>query len=157
MDNGKSVYRAELSTHELIETIRILLDEQRRAERLVCRYLADFAGRVDARGADVPSGYADIYHASRCLFGVGVGQTRERVRVGRALRGLPRIEGALVDGTITYSRAREVARVARPEDEDHWLELARALPMRDLERCVIEAGGGTGEADRTKESAEVHW
>ncbi len=51
-------------------------------------------------------GYVDIYHAARNCFDLSVRATRERVRVGRALRELPRIEQAFVDGRLGYSRAR---------------------------------------------------
>jgi len=157
MKNEERAYRPELSTSELVAAIRRLLEEQRLAERLLCRYLADLSDRVDARGFDVMGGFADIYHASRCLFGMGVRRTRERVRVGRALRRLPRIEEALLDGRLAYSRVREVTRVARPEDEAQWLALARELPMRVLERRVAEAGGSSGREARTSEPAGVTW
>src|SRR6185503_7484270 len=114
MNRGESTYRPELPMPELIDTIRRLLESQRLAERLLCRYLADLSDRVDARGVDTGGEYADIYQAARCLFGMGVRRTRERVRVGRALRGLPRIEEALLDGRLAYSRVREITRVARP-------------------------------------------
>src|SRR5262245_33084513 len=110
-----SNYSPELSTRELIGIIRELLEQERRTLRLVCRYLADLADRIDERRADVTAPFSDIYHASRCLFSMGVRKTRECVRVGRALRSLPLIEQAFVDGQLTYSRVREVTRVARPD------------------------------------------
>ena len=62
--------------------------------------------------------------------------TRERVRVGRALRELPRVEDAFVSGEVSYSRVRELTRVAEPSTEMEWLELARTLDMQALERRV---------------------
>jgi hypothetical protein len=150
-------YRPDLPMPELIAVIRGLLEEQRRVERLVCRYLADLADRVDARGCDVLGGYGDIHHASRCLFGLSVRRTRESVRMGRALRRLPHIEKAFVAGEVGYSRVREVTRVARPDDELHWLRLACQLPMRILERRVAEAGGTKASEERTDPAASVTW
>src|SRR5690606_4186377 len=42
-------YRPELSTPALIAEVRLLLFSERRAGRLVCRYLADLADRIQAR------------------------------------------------------------------------------------------------------------
>jgi hypothetical protein len=83
---------------------------------------------------------------ARCELGLGVRKTRERIRIGRALRELPAIEEAFVGGEISFSRAREVTRVATPDDEQHWLDAARSLPMRTLERRVVQAGGDSDVA-----------
>ncbi len=161
-------YRGGLGAEELVRTLQSLLAAERAAIRLVCRYLADLAdcledgrdralGNVDdgpggaLGGHDALFAYADIYHAAECLFGLGAHSTRERIRVGRALRSLPRIEGALLSGELSYSRAREVTRVATPADESPWLERALTLPMRTLERRVVEATGKEPPARHTSE------
>jgi hypothetical protein len=143
-------YRRGLSAEELVGALRSLFAAERTAMRLTCRYLADLADCME--GADegvggvggatlVLAGYADVCHAAECLFGLGAHSARERIRVGRALRSLPKIEGALLSGELSYSRAREVTRVATAENESAWLKLARTLPMRTLERRVVEATG----------------
>ena len=160
-------YRQGLSAGELVRALRSLLAAERTAMRLTCRYLADLADRMDAAddwrdGRDSATltlaGYADIYHAAECLFGLGAHSTRERIRVGRALRSLPRIEDALLSGELSYSRAREVTRVATPGDESAWLDLARTLPMRTLEQRVVEAAGtGKDSAARTDGPAQLRF
>src|SRR5688572_7218793 len=135
-------YRPGLATLELIMEVRRLLATERRTERLICRYLADLADRVREGLDNTLWGYADELHAARCIFGLGVRDTRERVRVGRALRELPRVEAAFVSGEVSYSRVRELTRVAEPSTEAEWLELARTLDMRALERRVAAARAG---------------
>lgn len=156
--DGIGSYRADLPTRPLVKEIRRLLDGQRRSERLICRYLADLSDRIEAsQRIALPLGaYADVYHAAQCLFGLGVRSTRERVRVGRALRSLPRLDRAFEVGVIGYGRVREVTRVARPESEALWLELGRTLPMRQLERRVVMAGGRRGERKKDQ-PAEARW
>ncbi|MBX3127633.1 MAG: hypothetical protein KF718_12995 [Polyangiaceae bacterium] len=132
-------YEPALPTRELIERVRALLADQRRAERLLCRYLAELAERVRGRNDPELGAYADELHAARGCFGLGVRQTRERLRIGFALRTLPAIERAFVDGDLSYSRVREVTRVATTETELAWLELAQRLDMRALERRVAGA------------------
>jgi DprA/Smf-like nucleotide binding protein involved in DNA uptake len=132
-------YAVGLPTWRLILELRRLLASGRRTERLICRYLADLADRVRQRSDATLDAYADELHAARCFFGLGARDTRERVRVGRALRQLPQIEQAFVEGQLAYSRVREVTRVATAETELLWLQLAERLDMRALERRVAGA------------------
>ena len=132
-------YAPELPTLDLIASVRRLLRCERRTERLICRYLADLADRVQQRRDRELDAYADEIHAVRVCFGLGARQARERIRVGRALRTLPQIERAFVEGRIAYSRVREVTRVATAESDYEWLHAAQALDMRALERRVSGA------------------
>jgi len=113
-----------------------LLGLQRGAEQLVCHCLADLADRVQRRGGVALTPGADELRAARDRFGLGPREARERARMGRALRQLPAIERALVDGDLSYSRVREITRVASAATEVEWLELAGRLDMRSLERRV---------------------
>ena len=144
-------YEPGLSAEQLDRALASLCDSARRAEWLMCRYLADIAdeGRFRAVGW-----YSDVVHYGRKRFGLGVKSTRERVRIGRALRGLPQTEKAFVEGDLSYSRVRELTRVACPNTEAEWLRLARRLPMRELERRVAGAVGAEQVCD---EPANVNW
>jgi hypothetical protein len=129
-------YHRRLSTPALVAEVRRLLFTERQAGRLVCRYLADLADRIHERQDGELTAYVDEFQAAGCFFDLGPRDTRERVRIGRALRNLPQIEAAFIAGNLCYSRVREVTRVARPETQAAWLELARSLDMRSLERRV---------------------
>jgi hypothetical protein len=157
MNHDDRHYRPELPMQELIVVIGRLLEAERDIDRLLCRYLADLADRIDASAAYDLRGFSDVYHASRCLFGMSVRRTRECIRIGRALRTLPRVERAFVEGQLAYSRVREVTRVASAEGEVQWLRLASELPMRVLERRVAEANGSATPESRTNDAAEVGW
>src|SRR5690606_13310659 len=74
-------YRPELSTPALIAEVRLLLFSERRAGRLVCRYLADLADRIQARRDGELLAYVDELHAAACFFDLGARETRERVRI----------------------------------------------------------------------------
>ena len=132
-------YAPGLATLDLIASVKGLLGRERRTERLICRYLADLADRVRERRDRELDAYANELHAVRVCFGLGTRQARERIRIGRALRGLSRIERAFVEGRISYSRVREVTRVATSETDAEWLHAAQALDMRGLERRVSGA------------------
>jgi hypothetical protein len=134
-----SDYRPELATADLIIEVRRLLTTERRAERLICRYLADMADRIRARSDRELDVFLDEFDAAKTIFGLGARETRERIRIGRALRQLPGVEHAFIAGDVSYSRVREVTRVAQPDTESDWLELAQSLDMRALERRVASA------------------
>ena len=62
-DNARD-YRPALSMAELIAEIRGILQEQRAAERLLCRYLADLSDRVDLASTEEGRGVPlrDLVH-----------------------------------------------------------------------------------------------
>jgi hypothetical protein len=157
MNSDDCHYRPQLPMAELIVAIRSLLEAERHVDRLLCRYLADLADRIESRAGYDLGGFSDVYHASRCLFDMSIRRTQECIRIGRALRTLPQVERAFVEGRLAFSRVREVTRVARPADEAQWLRLASELPMRVLERRVAEAGGSAAADPRTSDAAEVAW
>lgn len=136
--DGADEYLAELPTWQLIGEVRRLMAAECRAERLVCRYLADLADRVRQRSDATLMAYSDEFDAIRRCFGLGLREARERLRVGRALRRLPQLERAFVAGELAYSRIREVTRVATAQTELEWLERARHMNMRELERQVAQ-------------------
>jgi hypothetical protein len=77
------------------------------------------------------------------------------VRIGKALRQLPAIEQAFVSGQLSYSRVRELSRVATSADEQDWLDAACAMSMAQLERAVTGTVGG--EAKAAARPAEARW
>jgi hypothetical protein len=56
--------------------------------------------------------------------------------LGRDLERLPRTREALERGEITYTKAREYARMATAEDDADWVEFARSHTNREVERRV---------------------
>src|SRR6187402_622807 len=134
-------YRSSLEANELLIQLSRLFLAQRQADRLICRYLADLADGMGKWPQLML--YGDVYQLVRARFGLSTRSIRERIRVGRALRVLPMLEAALVSGRLTYSKIREVTRVANPATERVWLEAARRLSMRALESRVGEASGGS--------------
>src|SRR6187399_1318460 len=64
-------YRAGLATCELIAEVLRLLGIERGAERLVCRYLADLADRIERRRGLALTAGSDELRAACCCFGLG--------------------------------------------------------------------------------------
>jgi hypothetical protein len=68
--------------------------------------------------------------------GINLITAREKVRVARAHTDLPRITAALARGRISYSKVREVTRVATPENEEELVELCQAGTAAQVQRIV---------------------
>src|SRR6266851_6215987 len=68
--------------------------------------------------------------------GLDPGAARERVRVARALGGLPLLAEALARGELSYAKVRALTRVATPETEARLLRVGRAGTAAHVERIV---------------------
>jgi hypothetical protein len=68
--------------------------------------------------------------------GIGMGAAREKVRVARALEGLPKIAAAMERGNISYSKVREITRVASAATEDYLLGIAEHGTASHVENLV---------------------
>jgi hypothetical protein len=79
------------------------------------------------------------------------GAAREHVRVARALGTLPRLAQALARGELSYSKVRELTRVATPETEERLLAVGRAGTAEHVARIVR----GWRRVDRKAEAREA--
>lgn len=62
------------------------------------------------------------------------GTAREKVRVARALGGLPKIDEAFAAGKLSYAKVRTLTRVTTPDTEENALAIALAATGAQLER-----------------------
>ena len=131
-------YRRGLNSRQLASALERLGTVRRRCDWLTCRYLADLADRLRVTSHYRSWEVADITELSETLH-LGERGVRERARIGRALRLLPQIENAFKDDELTFSQTRELCRVATPGDQGAWLEFARQVGLRELERRVAQA------------------
>ena len=70
----------------------------------------------------------------RC--GLGPCASRERIRIGRALVRLPRVDAAFRDGALSYSKVRAITRVATRDTEAMLLDIAGRSSAAQLESLV---------------------
>ncbi len=68
--------------------------------------------------------------------GIDLGAAREKVRVAKALPGLPRISSAMQHGQVSYAKVRALTRVATADNERSLLDLALAGNCAHVERFV---------------------
>jgi hypothetical protein len=99
------------------------------------RFLALIA-EFDRRNGWSDSVTQSCAHWLNWKCGIGMGAAREKVRVARALEGLPKIAAAMERGNISYSKVREITRVASAETEDYLLGIAEHGTASHVENLV---------------------
>src|SRR6266849_1562363 len=104
-------------------------------------------------GAHIHLGFASFAEYIERLFGYKPRWTEERARVAEALETLPELTQALHDGTIAWSIARELTRVATRDNETDWLRIARGRSARQVEELV--AGHRPGDRPEDPSSAAL--
>src|SRR5215475_12283287 len=125
---------AELSAHLEAATARLL--------DLICEF--------DARGG-WNNGFRTCAEWLSWRVGLDPGAAREKVRVARALGGLPLLAGALARGELSYAKVRALTRVATPETEARLLTVGRSGTAAHVERIVR----GWRRVDRKAEAREA--
>ena len=110
-------------------------------------HLLDLIREFDAR-----EGWSNGFRSCAAWrVGLAPGAAREHVRVARALGTLPLLAQALARGELSYSKVRELTRVATPETEERLLALGRAGTAEHVERFVR----GWRRVDRKAEAQEA--
>src|SRR6266702_989444 len=87
-------------------------------------------------GAHVHLGFASFAEYIERLFGYKPRWTQERVRMAESLESLPKLAQALRDGEVAWSVARELTRVATPDNETDWIRVAGGRTARQVEELV---------------------
>ncbi len=123
------------------------------------RVVAALASRLVACEGWKRLGYARLGDYARERLGCSARSLQDWARVGRRLAELPATERALVEGTLSWSKVRLLARFVTREDEAAWIDRARSQPVRALEcaaraanRAALEAGGAADTDGRRVET-----
>ena len=112
------------------------------------RFIKLIAEMDRTRGWD-ERGYCNLGNWLDHRCGLGPCAARERVRIGRALERLPRIDAAFRDGVLSYSKVRAVTRVATRETEAMLLAIAGRSSAAQLESLVrTHERVSTGDRER---------
>jgi Holliday junction resolvase RuvA-like protein len=104
----------------------------------------------------VHMGFGSFNEYVERLFGYKPRSTQEKLRVAEALQGLPVLARALESGAVTWSALRELTRVAVPQTEAAWLELARGKTVRQLEELVADQSPGADPFTAPSPSVRRH-
>jgi len=127
MDDLTSVSNEQLADQIVTWSGRIAAGEAR-----LMMLIAEF----DRREAWGGVGLLSCAHWLAWRTGLSPGTARDRVRVARALTGLPEVSATFCAGRLSYSQVRAITRVATPDDQERWIQAARCSTAGQLERLV---------------------
>jgi hypothetical protein len=94
---------------------------------------------VLVREFDLRQGWK-AYHFNNCAewlvmrCGINVETAREKIRVARALFDLPVTSAAFQTGTLSYSKARSISRVATPHNEQKLVDFAFTANAQQVDK-----------------------
>lgn len=80
--------------------------------------------------------FRSVAHWVSYYCSMAAGTAREHVRVARGLRQMPRVSELMREGRISYSKARELTRLAGRVNEKELCELALEMTASQLARTV---------------------
>jgi Domain of unknown function (DUF222) len=79
-------------------------------------------------------GMQSCTHWLTVATGIDLWTAREMLRVGHALRELPRLHAAFAEGRLSFDKVRAVTHAATPADEPIWLDIALEASGSQLAR-----------------------
>ena len=120
------------STHELADQIVELAGHLNAGNYRFLALLAEF----DRRKGWNCRATQDCAHWLNWKCGIDLGAAREKVRTARALEKLPLVSAAMERGEISYSNVRAITRVATPENEHYFLQIALHGTAHHVETLV---------------------
>src|SRR6204780_3443938 len=121
-----------LSLEELEAQITELAGHLNAANYRWLLLIAEFDRRKGWADGKLPS----CAHWLNFKCGLNLGAAREKVRVGHALEGLPKIAASMARGELSYSKVRALTRVACTATEDTLLMIALHGTAHHVERLV---------------------
>jgi len=83
-------------------------------------------------------GYKHLFHYVEVGLALGESQAGYFHRVALTSRKVPELKAAVTSGELTLSQARRIAPVITPETAPLWIENAKTMKQKDLEREVTK-------------------
>lgn len=108
----------------------------------------------DRRGGWSDGSTQSCAHWLNWKCGISFCAAREKVRTARALKNLPKISAAMERGEISYSKVRELTRVACPATEDYLLLIAIHGTAHHVERLVRYYRNAKESEELTREARQ---
>ena len=124
------------------------------------KLLAEF----DEMNGWVGEGVKSFAHWLNWRCGMGSLVAREKVRVARKLRKLPKIDAAFRNGELSYTKVRAMTRVATTRNEEYLIAIAKHGTARHIENavrrfdwCKRRDAMESNEMDDYRKSPRLNW
>jgi 5-methylcytosine-specific restriction endonuclease McrA len=120
--------------------------------------LLELIGEFDAGNAvRWWDGVSSLAHWLSWACSMAPGTAREHVRVARALRRMPTTRAAFAEGRLSYSKVREMTRVADTVAESELCELAQRATAAQLAKTVAGYRTAAGARIRQERERTLTW
>jgi hypothetical protein len=129
---GLQAYRPGLPAAAVDAALRGALATLDRARE--CAVL--WFGEVVRRELYRDLGYASAHQYASEALGFSRNRTNQFVRLASELEKLPKLREAVADGSVGWTKAQQVARVATPRSEAAWVARARGASREELARAI---------------------
>jgi len=119
-----------MSAKKLHSQLLATLSELARAQKRAVLLFAE----IYERGLFRPLGYSSMRQYAREALGFSDSKFFQFQRLAESFKTLPEVKKAVASGELAWTKARTVARVARPESQREWIDEAKRSGRRELER-----------------------
>jgi hypothetical protein len=123
-----------LSSREVDRRFRAALRVHQAAENVLAFYLAE----IDRRKLWKELGYSSAFHYAKIATGFGDRKIHYLIYIGKKLEELRLLRNAFVDGQISWTKVREIARAATPGTERQWIEFGMKRSCREIREMATE-------------------
>jgi hypothetical protein len=117
--------------------------------------LIEAIGVFDEAGGWFHQGAVSCAHWLAWKVGMALATAREKVRTARALRALPEVAARFRAGTLSYSKVRALTRVATPDAQSSYLDIADATTASQLDRICRRQAAAEEAARAAEDPAAV--
>ena len=124
-----------LDARRVHDRMRAALAAYRDAEKNAVALFAEIMRRKLYRQL----GHPTILQYATDALGFSRSKAYEFIRLAESLESLPALKRSVESGKVSWTKAREVVKVATPESEKRWVALARESSRRELEREVARS------------------
>jgi hypothetical protein len=150
MDDNEIRAQRVREIDELRDEITKLAGHLNAANYRFLQLIAEF----DRRNGWVDNDTQSCAHWLNWKCGIAMGAAREKVRVARALEALPKISAAMERGQISYSKVREITRVACPATENDLLMIATHGTADHVQKMVCAYRRAKDAEELTREALQ---
>lgn len=99
-------------------------------------------------------GYASAHQYATLALGFSRNRTNQFLRLAGDLERLPRLRAAVTDGSVGWTKAQQVARIATPASEEAWVARARGATRQEL-ADAIKARRRKASVDRSVNQGQL--
>ena len=133
----------------------------KRALTVACQFhkaessLIDILQLIDERRIFSNLGYTSLFDYSVRALKLSESTASNFITVARKSKIIPELKMAISAGDITVSKARKITSVLTPENQAHWIGLAKTLPKQKLEKEIAKVMPETLTPERSRYVSET--